>query len=76
MQFPSSKVVFAVLAALASASAVVIGANGVPTTHVDWLKTIAAILAVAGSVGGASYAKTENRPPTQLVNRIKGIGGQ
>lgn len=62
MQFPSSKVVFATAAALVSAAVVVIGANGWPTTAMDWLKTAGAILAVAGSVGGTSYMKPENRP--------------
>jgi len=62
MEIPSSKVVFATLAALVSAAAVVIGANGVPTTLVDVLKTIGAILAIVGSVAGTGYQVKENRP--------------
>lgn len=62
MQLPSSKVVFATLAALASAAALVIGANGTPVGVVGWLKTIGAILAAAAAVGGTGYVKTENRP--------------
>lgn len=71
MQFPSSKVVFATLAALVSAAAVVIGANGIPTDTVGWLKTIGAILGVAAATGGAGYSATENRPPASLVARIR-----
>lgn len=71
MQFPSSKVVFAILGALVSAAVVVIGANGVPTTLIDWLKTIAAILSVAAGAGAAGYAKTETNPPRQLVAAIR-----
>lgn len=69
MEIPSSKVVFATLAALLSASAVVIGANGVPTTLVDVLKTVGAILAIVGSVGGVGYRVNENRPASSSFRR-------
>jgi hypothetical protein len=62
MQFPSTKVIFATLGALVSAAAVVLGANGVPSTLVDWLKTLAAILSVAASTLAAGYTVTETRP--------------
>lgn len=71
MQFPSSKVVFATLAALVSAAAVVLGSNGIPTDVVGWLKTIGAILGVAAAAGGAGYAKTETNPPRGLVEAIR-----
>lgn len=71
MQFPMIKLVFATVAATCSAAALVIGANGIPTDLVGWLKTIGAVLAVAAATGGAGYAKTETNPPASLVARIK-----
>lgn len=73
MQFPSAKVVFAAVAGLVAAAALVVGESGVPARgdYVGWLLLAAKVLGAAGVVGGAGYVKTETRPPAELVTRIK-----
>ena len=71
MQLPSSKVVFATLAAVATAAALVLTETGVPTGLVGWLQFAGKVLAAAGVVGGAGYTVTENRPPSEPVARIR-----
>lgn len=71
MQLPSSKVVFATLAALATAAALVLAESGIPTGVAGWLQFAGKVLAAAGVVGGTGYTVTENRPPAALVSAIQ-----
>lgn len=71
MQFPSSKVVFAALAALALAAAEQLADDGLPHGVVGWLTFAGKVLGAGSLVGGAGYAVTENRPSAQLVARVR-----
>lgn len=71
MQFPSSKVVFAILASLAFTAALVIGESGMPDGIIGWLIFTGKVFAGGAAVGGTAYLKTETNPPRQLVAAIR-----
>lgn len=71
MQLPSTKVLFAALAALALAAGEQIADDGIPTTLVGWLVLIGKALAAAGGVGVVGYRVTERRPPAALVAAVR-----
>lgn len=74
MQLPSTKVMFAALAALALAAAEQVADDGIPTGLVGWLVLIGKALGAAGGVGVVGYRVTEQRPPAELVARIRDGG--
>ena len=73
MQLPSSKVVFATVAALVSAAALVIHESGLPARgdYIGWLLLVAKVLGAAGLVGGAGYQVSEQRPSAELVAAVR-----
>lgn len=71
MQFPSAKVVAAVIGAILSTAAVVLASDGMPTDLVGWLAFAGKVAGSGAVVGALGYAKTETNPPAELVARIR-----